>query len=67
MKHQLLNETQKESEEYLIAQAGESGVVTIATNTAGRGMDIILSPEVKAAGGLQMIFTFYPDNLRVEG
>lgn len=67
MKHQLLNETQRESEDYLVAQAGESGTITIATNTAGRGTDIILSPASREAGGLQMIFAFYPDNLRVEG
>jgi len=67
IKHQLLNETQRESEDYLVDQAGEPGVITIATNTAGRGTDIRLAPESKKAGGLQLIFTFYPDNLRVEG
>lgn len=66
IKHQLLNETQREAEDYLVDQAGESGVVTIATNTAGRGTDIVLSPASKKAGGLQVIFGFYPDNLRVE-
>ncbi len=66
IKHQLLNETQKEAEDYLVGQAGEAGVITIATNTAGRGTDIILSPESKEAGGLEVLFTFYPDNLRVE-
>lgn len=66
IKHQLLNETQKEAEDYLVGQAGEAGVITIATNTAGRGTDIVLSPESKEAGGLEVLFTFYPDNLRVE-
>ncbi|HAU1788026.1 TPA: hypothetical protein JBJ44_03920 [Legionella pneumophila] len=66
VKHQLLNETQKEAEDYVIGQAGEAGVITIATNTAGRGTDILLSPESKEVGGLELIFTFYPDNLRVE-
>lgn len=64
--HQLLNETQKESEDYIIARAGESEAVTDATNTAGRGNNIILSQQSKNAGGLHMIFTFYPENSRVE-
>ncbi|WP_133138632.1 hypothetical protein [Legionella genomosp. 1] len=67
MKHQLLNENQQESENYIVGRAGEAGQITIATNTAGRGTDILLSPESIQAGGLHMIFTFYPDNLRVEG
>lgn len=65
-KHQLLNDTQREAEDYIVAQAGEVGVVTISTNAAGRGTDVSLSPESKAIGGLHMIFTFYPDNRRVE-
>lgn len=65
--HQLLNETQRESEDYIIARAGQASMVTIATNMAGRGTDIILSPESKEAGGLHLISAFYPDNLRVEG
>ena len=40
--------------------------VVVATNTAGRGTDIILSPESKKAGGLHVIFAFYPTNSRVE-
>jgi preprotein translocase subunit SecA len=39
-------------EAQIVEDAGKSGVVTIATNMAGRGTDIKLSPEVKAAGGL---------------
>ena len=64
--HQLLNETQRESEDYIIARAGEPGMVTVATNTAGRGTDILLSPESLEAGGLHQIFAFYPENSRVE-
>ncbi len=66
MAHQLINAIQREDEDYLIAHAGFPGTITVATNTAGRGTDILLSPESKKAGGLHMIFAFYPDNLRVE-
>ena len=57
---------QKEDEDYIIAKAGEEGAVTVATNTAGRGTDIILSPAVKTNGGLHVVFCFYPTNSRVE-
>ncbi|KTD32258.1 preprotein translocase, secretion protein SecA subunit [Legionella nautarum] len=67
IKHQLINENQREAEEYLVSRAGEESMITIATNTAGRGTDILLSPESKEAGGLHVIFTFYPNNLRVQG
>ena len=66
IKHQLLNDEQREAEDYLVAQAGEIAMVTIATNTAGRGTDIKISPASKTAGGLKMLFGFYPDNVRVE-
>ena len=66
IKHQVLNETQRESEKYILRQAGECGRITIATNTAGRGTDIKLSALAKELGGLQMIFGFYPSNRRVE-
>lgn len=64
--HQVLNENQRETESYVIARAGLSGMVTLATNTAGRGTDILLSPDSIQAGGLEVVFTFYPENLRVE-
>ncbi len=64
--HQLMNERQKEHEHFLIARAGNLGMVTIATNTAGRGTDIILHPDSRGYGGLHVIFTFYPANERVE-
>lgn len=67
IKNQLLNETQRESEDYIIARAGEPKMVTVATNTAGRGTDIIIAPKSLEKGGLHMVFAFYPENLRVEG
>lgn len=64
--HFVLNEKQKEDEEFIIAKAGEAGQVILATNMAGRGTDIILSSESYDAGGLHVIFSFFPVNLRVE-
>lgn len=63
---QLLNELQAENEEYIIAKAGAPRIPTIATNDAGRGTDIIPLPESLKNGGLHVVFTFYPDNDRVE-
>jgi preprotein translocase subunit SecA len=54
------------SEAEIVAEAGNPGVVTIATNMAGRGTDIKLSPEVKAAGGLAIIGTERHDSRRVD-
>ncbi|MFI4918832.1 MAG: hypothetical protein ACHP65_04685 [Legionellales bacterium] len=64
--HQLLNAIQGIPEDFIIANAGAPGQVTIATNTAGRGTDIILPPSSIKKGGLHVIFTFFPANLRVE-
>ena len=50
----------------VVAEAGQGGVVTIATNMAGRGTDIKLSPEVKAAGGLAIVGTERHDSRRVD-
>jgi preprotein translocase subunit SecA len=50
----------------LLKKQGKPGVVTIATNMAGRGTDIKLSPEVKAAGGLAIIGTERHDSRRVD-
>ena len=57
IKHNVLNAKLHQKEAEIVALAGQSGTVTIATNMAGRGTDIKLSPEVKAAGGLAIIGT----------
>lgn len=64
--HQILNELQPEDENLVIDRAGEPGMVTLATNTAGRGTDIILHPKSLEKGGLHVICTFFPKNERVE-
>ncbi len=66
IRHLVLNEQQREKEDFVIARAGEAGAVTVATNMAGRGTDIVLLSRAKAAGGLHVIFAFYPQNLRIE-
>ncbi|MBS4171235.1 hypothetical protein [Neochlamydia sp. AcF95] len=63
---QILNEVQEELEHVILNRAGESRMVTIATNTAGRGTDIVLSQESLQNGGLHVLLTFYPDSQRVE-
>lgn len=64
--HQVLNAKMHQREAEIVAQAGRSGVVTIATNMAGRGTDIKLTDEVKAAGGLAIIGTERHDSRRVD-
>ncbi|MCI1640874.1 MAG: preprotein translocase subunit SecA [Bacteroidales bacterium] len=66
IKHNVLNAKENAREAEIIAQAGQSSTVTIATNMAGRGTDIKLSPEVKAAGGLAIIGTERHDSRRVD-
>ncbi len=66
IKHDVLNAKQHAREAEIVAQAGQMGHVTIATNMAGRGTDIKLSPEVKAAGGLAIIGTERHDSRRVD-
>lgn len=63
---QLLNAKQHAREAEVVARAGQSSTVTIATNMAGRGTDIKLSPEVKACGGLAIIGTERHDSRRVD-
>ncbi len=66
IKHNVLNAKQHAREAEIVAQAGQSSTVTIATNMAGRGTDIKLSKEVKAAGGLAIIGTERHDSRRVD-
>ena len=66
IKHNVLNAKEHAREAEIVAQAGLSSTVTIATNMAGRGTDIKLSPEVKAAGGLAIIGTERHDSRRVD-
>lgn len=64
--HNVLNAKLFQKEADIVAQAGQSSTVTIATNMAGRGTDIKLSPEVKAAGGLAIIGTERHESRRVD-
>ncbi|QTD37787.1 preprotein translocase subunit SecA [Polaribacter batillariae] len=64
--HNILNAKLHKREADVVAEAGKPGVVTIATNMAGRGTDIKLSPEVKKAGGLAIIGTERHDSRRVD-
>jgi preprotein translocase subunit SecA len=64
--HNVLNAKMHKQEAQIVEEAGKAGVVTIATNMAGRGTDIKLTPEVKAAGGLAIIGTERHDSRRVD-
>ena len=64
--HNVLNAKLHKKEADIVAEAGNPGVVTIATNMAGRGTDIKLSDEVKASGGLAIIGTERHDSRRVD-
>lgn len=64
--HNVLNAKQHAREAQVVAEAGLSGAITIATNMAGRGTDIKLTPEVKAAGGLAIIGTERHESRRVD-
>ena len=64
--HNVLNAKLHQKEADIVAQAGRPGVVTIATNMAGRGTDIKLTPEVEAAGGLAIIGTERHESRRVD-
>jgi preprotein translocase subunit SecA len=64
--HVVLNARNEPEEATLVAAAGEAGRITIATNMAGRGTDIKLSPEVTANGGLHVILTEYHESGRID-
>ncbi len=66
IEHNVLNAKLHQKEAEIVAQAGKAGVVTIATNMAGRGTDIKLTPEVKEAGGLAIIGTERHESRRVD-
>lgn len=66
IQHNVLNAKLHQQEAEIVAQAGRPGVVTIATNMAGRGTDIKLTPEVKEAGGLAIIGTERHESRRVD-
>jgi preprotein translocase subunit SecA len=66
IKHQVLNAKLHQKEADIVAEAGKPGTVTIATNMAGRGTDIKLAPESKAAGGLAIVGTERHESRRVD-
>ncbi|MCQ2169631.1 MAG: preprotein translocase subunit SecA [Bacteroidales bacterium] len=66
IRHNVLNAKEHAREADIVAQAGQSSTVTIATNMAGRGTDIKLSQQVKDAGGLAIIGTERHDSRRVD-
>ena len=66
VKHNVLNAKMHKKEADIVAEAGNPGVVTIATNMAGRGTDIKLSERVKGSGGLAIIGTERHDSRRVD-
>jgi preprotein translocase subunit SecA len=66
IQHQVLNAKLHQKEADIVAEAGKPGTVTIATNMAGRGTDIKLTPESKAAGGLAIIGTERHESRRVD-
>ena len=66
IEHSVLNAKKHQQEASIVANAGNPGKVTIATNMAGRGTDIKLSDETKAAGGLAIVGTERHDSRRVD-
>src|SRR6185295_18614339 len=66
VQHEILNAKNNEREAHIIAQAGQPGKVTLATNIAGRGVDIILGEGVKELGGLAVIGTERHESRRID-
>ena len=66
IKHEVLNAKHHEREAEIVAQAGQRGLVTISTNMAGRGTDIVLGEGVKEVGGLHIIGTERHESRRVD-
>src|SRR2546428_8336278 len=66
IKHEILNATNHEREALIIANAGQDGAVTLSTNMAGRGVDILLGPGVVANGGLHVIGTERHEARRID-
>lgn len=66
VRHNVLNAKQHQREAEIVAEAGRTGAVTIATNMAGRGTDIKLTPEVKKAGGLCILGTERHEARRID-
>ena len=66
IKHNVLNAKQNQREAEVVAEAGQAGAVTIATNMAGRGTDIKIGEDVKKAGGLAIVGTERHDSRRVD-
>jgi len=64
--HDLLTAEHVAEEAAIVARAGEAGRITVATNMAGRGTDIILSDEARVAGGLQVVLTELHGNSRID-
>jgi preprotein translocase subunit SecA len=66
IQHHVLNAEEIEKEAMIVALAGEPGQVTVATNMAGRGTDIILSERARSVGGLRVILTELHENRRID-
>lgn len=64
--HATLNARQDKTEAEAVAQAGQAGRITVATNMAGRGTDIKLAPEVDHKGGLHVILTEFHESARID-
>jgi len=64
--HQVLNAKNNEREAKIVAQAGERGAVTLATNIAGRGTDIVISDEIKELGGLFVLGSERHESRRID-